>query len=215
MKCAECCHKLRLNLHQLIVNPYNKPRSSHHFSIKFCNNDTVFPTLVHKYTQTEVPQEDGKEARHMPAQKPEVSNSAALSRCAGPVASFYSQQRPNSLHVPPQHTTLGAQDGGDDSEEEWFPSSEEERTPEGGRREFIGHAYKSAGVNNGEMVTPDMTPPPLNMVGGHLALQCYRRQFSDNVHDRHTPMEEVNCEIQCTVILRRQCSEPVQEIYWQ
>ena len=96
------------------------------------------------------------------------------------------QQRPTKLLVgiPPSHDLSSDEEGA----EEMFVSSEEERTPEGGRREFVGHPYKSHLINNGEVVVPpEKFPTPPDMVTGYnYPLEPYRRQFSDNNQYQHT-----------------------------
>ena len=99
--------------------------------------------------------------------------------------------------------------GGDDR----FPSSEEEQTPDGGKRELVGHPYRCALINNGEtVVTPERPALPPNMVlGWHSPLNAYRRQLSDNnmqynLYSRSCERLQSGAHTQRT--LRRQLSEP-------
>ena len=109
---------------------------------------------------------------------------AAMDRSVAGSTRPHPPTRPNTLHVAAAH---GGGEGGGEGEDNMFARGEEERTPDGGRvREFVGHPYKSASLNNGEVVvTPEKSSTPPNMVSGlFFPLEQYRRQFSgDNNHD--------------------------------
>ena len=121
--------------------------------------------------------------------------------------------RPTSLQVslPLASVSPAAaiQQGGDDQ----FPSSEEEQTPDGGRREFVGHPYHYTLINNGEAVVTPERPmiPPNTVFGCDSALNAYRRQFSENNAQYHSYIrqcERLQSEAQTQHMLRRQLSEP-------
>jgi hypothetical protein len=95
-----------------------------------------------------------------------------------------------------------------------FPSSEEERTPDGGIREFVGHSYHSPLRNNGEMVTPGRQPTLPNTVIGHRF--PFQRMLSvDNNEYLHTYSYALRhaAEDRHTRVARRQNSEPTNELY--
>ena len=94
---------------------------------------------------------------------PDDSEPAALTRSTATATRIHIHPRPSTLPVSPQPPATA---DWAEEEEESFPSSEEERTPDGGIQEFVGHPYRSARMNNGEVVTSEMTPPPQTMVGG-------------------------------------------------
>ena len=134
--------------------------------------------------------------------------------------------RPSSLPVSPHqiaapHGAVGGVaagqllgDGQEDDDHDMFVSGEEERTPEGGVREFVGHPYKSLLINNGEtVVSPDKAYTPPNMVVGlHFPLDCYRRQFSDNNHNPRALLRHYGAyHHRADVLLQRQNSEPLRE----
>ena len=103
--------------------------------------------------------------------------------------------------MPPQR-------GGEDR----FPNSEEERTPDGGTKEFVGHSYHSPLTNNGEMVTPEKQPTPPNTVIGHSF--SFQRMFSvDNNAHHHTCSHELGHTENGQVRTMRQNSEPTRELY--
>ena len=138
---------------------------------------------------------------------PDDSEPAALTRSTATATRIHIHPRPSTLPVSPQPPATA---DWAEEEEESFPSSEEERTPDGGIQEFVGHPYRSARMNNGEVVTSEMTPPPQTMVGGHQLSISYRRQYSDN---NRQLCERFRHEVQRVV--RRQLSEPVEELHRQ
>ena len=104
-----------------------------------------------------------------------------------------------------------AQQGGEG--EDRFPKSVQERTPDGGRREFVGHPYRYTPINNGEtVVTPErLMIPPNTVFGCEFPLNAYRRQLSDNNAHYHSlsrrrESSESEVPIQRTVL--RQNSAP-------
>ena len=115
----------------------------------------------------------------------------ALIRSVAPVIGpIQSLPRPKSLIIvgQPQSSLIvpDLPDGGEEigGEEERFPSSEDERTPEEGRQEFVGHDYYKSSArwpsSGAMMISPELRHPPIPMIGGLvLSTRCYRRQYSD------------------------------------
>lgn len=140
-----------------------------------------------------------------------AGNSPALTRSAALSRESHSFTRPNSLSVSPWQPA--AIPDAYWEEEDGIQSSEEERTLEGGRREFVGHTYRSPRLNNGEIVTPEKSSPPQNMIVGYsFPLEPYRRQFSENNRRQILlPYEEPPTDAQRIHVhtLQRQLSEPV------
>lgn len=99
----------------------------------------------------------------------------------------HSTRRPTTLHISPQPEAVLAALNVHIHADAEFVQGEEETTPDGGKSEFVGHAYRCPLINNGEtVVTPDASLSPPNMVVGYkFPLEAYRRQFSDNSHQRH------------------------------
>ena len=130
--------------------------------------------------------------------------------------------RPTSLlvpSVPPSagvqlHIHADAQHGvGGGGEEGRFPSSEEERTPDGGISEFVGHPYHSPLRNNGEMVTPEKQPTLPNTVTGYY-YRFQRMMSADNNAYRHTYTYALRHAAENGQgRIARQNSEPTNELY--
>ena len=79
---------------------------------------------------------------------------------------LHAAPRPTSLpvsSVPSQPILIQA---AEEEEPDWFPDGQEERTPGGVTQELVGHPCKVTRLKNAQMVTPDLTSPPLNVVGG-------------------------------------------------
>ena len=88
--------------------------------------------------------------------------------------------------VPSQPVLIPAAGG---EQPDWYPDGEEERTPGGGTQELVvGHSCKVVRLNSAQMVIPELTQPPPNMVGGcPLNLRHYpRRSFDKDHHELAT-----------------------------
>ena len=151
-------------------------------------------------------------AAALPQSPPPATTRGALHTPTRPTSLLVSPP-PVSVHVSP---AVGAipnaqlqQGEGDDR----FQSSEEEKTPDGGRREFVGPPYRYTPINNGEtVVTPErQTFHPNTVFGYHFPLNAYRRQLSDNNAEYNSysqRCERQQSEAQTQQVLRRLHSEP-------
>ena len=153
----------------------------------------------------------------------ETSLSLLPSSSPPPAITRGASRRPNSLRVPSAPPSAGVQlhvdanaqigAGGGGEEGDRFPSSEEERTPDGGRREFVGHDYHSPLRNNGEMVTPEKQPILPNTVTGHR--YPFQRMLSaENNAYCHTYTYALRHAAENgQARMARQNSEPTNELY--
>lgn len=136
-----------------------------------------------------------------PPSPPPATTRGAMSTPTRPTSLLVSLPLPN---VSPSAVAVTHAGEGDDR----FPSSEEEQTPDGGKREFVGHPYRYTPINNGEtVVTPERQTIPPNIVLGHkFPLNAYRRQVSDNNASYHSLSRREL--LQTSSALRRQNSAP-------
>ena len=172
--------------------------------------DTLPPSLYTRQDRLTTPDQDRSEteatATSPQSPPPATTRGAPLTHA-----------RPTSLPVSPQITvspTVAMPQHGGATGEDRFPSSEEERTPDGGTKEFVGHSYQSPLRNNGEMVTPEKRPTPPNTVIGHW-FPLQRMWSVDNNTHRHTHYSYALGHAENRHVLRitRQNSEPTRELY--